>query len=241
LVQLLLCLQFFWALYYYWPAYYLPMLTPALLFSLVAFISIPAAIWLLIKPLLSGWKAGLLYRNGYYRLLHDPDNFATLLAKQPNAIAGWDKLGILIGNPQAANTLLKICNPYCGPCSKAHQLITKILSTHSHINLRIIFTATVEADDMRNKPVARFLQLAQEKDSTMVAQALHYWYTSVQKDHAVFAQLFPVQGDEAAQMTHIAAMRHWCEENETRATPTFFYNGKKMPAGYGLQELVQLL
>jgi uncharacterized membrane protein len=241
LAQAVLLAELLLALAFYWRNPVMPAtdITTAIVFAVCCLL--PPLAWGIGKPALKKVAQWPLYRNGYYRLLHDPDNFAQLLAKQPMAPDGWQQLGILLGNPQAKDTIIKMCNPYCGPCSKAHAQLEKILVANPQVSLRIIFTATAQVDDKRNKPVSHLLALAQKGDGVLTQTALHGWYSAPIKDYEAFAVQFPLGSNTQPQQMHIALMREWCQQTGAIATPTFYLNGRKLPPGYGINELEHIL
>jgi len=51
-------------------------------------------------------------------MLFNPEIFNGLMQLQPVVTDGWQDIGITIGNPEATNTIIKVCNPYCGPALK---------------------------------------------------------------------------------------------------------------------------
>ena len=86
--------------------------------------------------------------------------FEALLAKQKKITASADGLGIIVGNPNATNTIIKVCNPYCGPCAKAHPAIHDLIKENENIKVQILFTATAKENDKRSKPVKHLLAIA---------------------------------------------------------------------------------
>jgi len=40
-----------------------------------------------------------------------------------------NNVGLIIGNEDAQNEIIKVCNPYCEPCSKAHPILDEIIHT----------------------------------------------------------------------------------------------------------------
>ena len=61
------------------------------------------------------------------RVKFNTEIFDTLLKKQKQITLPTEGIGIDLGNPEATNTLIKVCNPYCGPCANAHSKIKKLL------------------------------------------------------------------------------------------------------------------
>ncbi|MBL0145356.1 MAG: Vitamin K epoxide reductase [Chitinophagaceae bacterium] len=114
--------------------------------EIVGAVLLPIVLWYFIKPLLLNSRETTQYKAAYKRLLYHPDTFNTSLQQQ-QAIDGWQNLGITIGNPQAPNTILKVCNPYCGPCAKAHPVLEELIHNNDDYKLQIIFTTKPNATD----------------------------------------------------------------------------------------------
>jgi len=88
------------------------------------------------------------------RACYDPETFST--SQQAIAPDGYQHIGITIGNLQAKNTIIKVCNPYCAPCARAHPVLDEIIRNNPHVKLKLIFAATNGKNDIRGI-VARHL------------------------------------------------------------------------------------
>src|SRR5690606_11125447 len=82
------------------------------------------------------------------RLKYNYDFFVAALSKQKSVNQTTDGLGIMLGNPGPKYKIIKVCNPYCGPCAKAHPIIGMLL-TKSEGSIQIIFTASNDKGDMK--------------------------------------------------------------------------------------------
>lgn len=238
-VQAILLLELFWAIVIVWiPFTVLPALLSFSMLSQVALcILLPVVSWFLIKPLLQKSKDETLYQNAYKRLLYNPEIFNGLLQQQETAPDGWQHLGITIGNLEAENTIIKVCNPYCGPCAKAHPVLEEIIQHNKNINLKIIFTTSNKEGDQGTKPVQHLLAIDCTKDKLMTQNALDDWYLSKNKDYQIFADKYPVNGELLQQKEKIDSMKNWCDAAGITHTPTFFINGKRLPEAYNTEEL----
>ena len=240
-VQAVLFLELIWAIVSYWLDPVLPVAnSPFIISALICFL-LPVASWFTIKPLLQKNKQAAQYQAAYKRLLYNPEQFNQLLQQQKQAPGGWQQLGITIGNPNAASTILKVCNPYCGPCAKAHPELEEIIENNNNINLKVIFTATNNEKDNTNKPVKHLLAIAAQNNSEQTKQALDDWYNAPKKDYAAFAVKYPMNGEMKQQAEKIDAMDNWCKEAEIAFTPTIFINGHALPENYNISELKNIL
>ncbi len=192
-------------------------------------------IWFAIKPIIKSAKEAPTYKAAYKRLLYNPETFHHLLQQQAKAPDGYQDLGITIGNPNAENTIIKICNPYCGPCAKAHPVLDEIIRNNHNVKLKLIFTASNDEGDIRGA-AARHLMAISKKNPEQTEQALDDWYLAEKKDYEIFSKLYPMNGELKEQEGEIDRMKKWCDEAEIRFTPTIFVNGHRLPEKYSLQE-----
>lgn len=143
-------------------------------------------------------------------------------------------------NENAKYEITKVCNPYCEPCAKAHRAMENLLES-GKVNLRIIFTATVNEDDHRSKPVRHFLAINAKGNNVKTRKALNQWYNHKNKDYARFAKDYPVGKILLQQDKSINAMSAWCISEKIAYTPTIFINGFKLPNEYSINDLEEIL
>jgi thiol-disulfide isomerase/thioredoxin len=185
---------------------------------------LPIVSWYSIKPVVLRLQTAKQTKREYLRLKFNSEIFNTLLQKQKTVdLSLVEGLGIDMGNHNAQHTLIKVCNPYCGPCAGAHPKIEKLLEENKNVKAKIIFTATAKEDDYRNKPVKHLLAIAAKNNEQLTRQALDDWYLAEKKDYDVFANKYndtpPLEGQGEAE---IAAMEKWCKEVDIQFTPTIF-------------------
>jgi len=242
-VQAVLAAELIWSILNFWRHLSAFSLTPSAfsILPVIYCIAIPVTLWFILKPLLLKAKDKPVYKAAYKRLLHNPETFNHLLQQQATAPNGYENIGITLGNPDAENTIIKVCNPYCGPCAKAHPVLDEIIYTNKNVNLRLIFTASNDKDDKRGIAARHLLAIAEKQDSLLTRQALDDWYLADKKDYEVFAAKYPMNGEVKEQEGAIDKMKEWCKEAEISFTPTFFINRKRLPENYKIEELKYIL
>ncbi|HVZ97726.1 MAG TPA: vitamin K epoxide reductase family protein [Chitinophagaceae bacterium] len=241
-VQAVLLAELIWGIINFWQHSFLPDLSfPALYLLPFTLLLLPIVLWYTVKPILLKAKDEPAYEAAYKRLLYNPETFNSLLQQQPAAPAGYESIGITIGNPDATNTIIKVCNPYCGPCAKAHPVLEEIIHRNNNIKLKVIFTATNEANDKRATVAKHLLSIATKQNPTQTEHALDDWYLAEKKDYAAFADKYPLNGELKQQEHHIELMKTWCDEAGITHTPTIFINGHRMPETYNIEELQHIL
>jgi len=175
------------------------------------------------------------YKRKWQRLRYNPEIFQALLEKSNSINIPSQHLGILIGNPEANNEIIKVCNPFCPPCSKAHPELEHIIRNNADVRLRIIFIS--DEGDGTKGPVSHLLAINQCLGKTVLHSALEEWYSAESKDYESFAIKYPTNSELSHQTEHIKSMNDWCDRMKIRATPTIFINGKELPEGYQVGEL----
>jgi uncharacterized membrane protein len=189
--------------------------------TLTAFV-IPFIITAILVPSLQKAKEGKRYYTELQKLKHNRQIFEALLQKQKEVTENPQGLGIILGNPNAPYKLIKVCNPYCGPCAKAHTPMEELLHNNSDVQLQILFTATNTEGDIKTPPVKHLLAIAANNTEAIVKQALDNWYFAEKKDYETFATKYPMNGELKQQEAKIGAMKNWCDKTTIAFTPTFF-------------------
>jgi protein-disulfide isomerase len=196
-----------------------------------------AILWFLIKPSFTKAKEAKRTKREFTQLKFNTEIFETLLKKQKEITSSPEGLGITIGNPVATNTIVKICNPYCTPCSKVHPELEKLLETNNDLKVQIIFMVTANKDDKRNKPVRHLLAIAAKQNELNTRHALNDWYLQNNKDYEAFANKHPLNGELKLQDDKIVAMEAWCVDTGITNTPTIFINGRQLPRAYSVEDI----
>lgn len=211
-----------------------------LLLPIVLTFALPAIALAVVMPALKKGKENKDKAVELQRLKHDPKIFEALLSKQKAIVQQPEGMGIVLGSPQPTHTIVKVCNPYCGPCAKAHVQLEELLRHHPHLQLRIIFMVT--SNDSRTPPARHLMAIAQSAPGeVLVKEALNDWYLSEIKDYQSFSALYPLNGELKMQDAKLDAMYNWCTEHAIAYTPTIFIDGYQLPSIYTVSDLKYLL
>lgn len=198
---------------------------------------LPVVCWNVAKPYLLQLQDAKNTRRQYLRIKFNNEVFDTLLKKQKQITTSPQGLGITIGKPTAQHEIIKVCNPYCGPCATAHPEIEKILEHNTDVKARIIFMATNDEKDYRKDAVKHLLAIADQNDEHTTKKALDDWYLAPKKDYNLFAAKYPKNGELKKQESKIDEMSKWCTATDIAYTPTIFINGYQLPAAYSLGDI----
>lgn len=220
----------------------LPQLPFLLIANCLLLFALPALIWFAVKPYILLLQKAKNTKREYLRIKFNTEIFETLLKKQKVLTMSADGLGINLGNPDATNTIIKVCNPYCGPCAKAHPKIEALLEHIPNLKAQIIFNASNNEQDKTNIPVKHLLAIASGNNSEkMIKKSLDDWYLAETKDYKTFAAKYPMNGELLKQGDKIDAMEEWCRATEIAFTPTIFINGYQLPDAYSIEDLQYFL
>ena len=213
----------------------------------------PVLLWYSIKPYLLQLQQAKTTKRQYLRIKFNAEIFETLLKNQKSVKLPNEDIGIKLGLSEAPHTLVKVCNPYCGPCSKAHPKIEQVLHALPNLKAHIIFTATNNPAHDAYHPVNHLLAIQETaEDELVIKRALDDWYLPKQKDYELFKAKYPLNGELSQQGGKIEKMYKWCTEEDIRATPTIFItaptNSKQdqrtlyqIPDAYSIEDLKYFL
>lgn len=205
------------------------------------FYLLPILLWYGAKPSILRLQEAKNIKRQHLRIKFNTEIFETLLKKQRAITIPADGLGIDLGNPAATNTLIKVCNPYCEPCSKAHPKIEKLLEEIRNLKVKIIFTTPNQPEERAYKPVSHLLAINGRDNEENIKQALDDWYLADKKNYELFAKKYPMNGELATQGNKIDAMHKWCEKMNIYSTPTIIINNYELPDAYSIEDLQYFL
>ena len=220
----------------------LGIITPNLIMQSITAFVIPFLVATILLPALQKAKESKRHHTELQKLKHNPQIFEALLKKQKMATESPQGLGITLGNLNATYKLIKVCNPYCGPCAKAHVPMEELLHNNPDVQIQVLFTATNNEGDIKTPPVKHLLAIAEINNEATTKQALDDWYLAENKDYEVFAAKYPMNGELKLQDIKIESMQNWCDNVKIAFTPTFFVSlsnneSEGIPTFYQLPEM----
>lgn len=211
------------------------------LMTIPIYFLLPLILWILIKPSFRAAKEYNRTKIAMTRLKFNNNIFESQLVGQKTIVNESRNLGLSLGNHNARNKIIKVCNPYCGPCAKAHPEIHQLIERIPDLHVQIIFTASSSNTDEKAPPVRHFLALQEQYGETILNDALSKWYSSENKNYESFASEFPVKGQLKKYNEELDAMVEWCKQNDISFTPSYFINGHALPSMYEISDLKHIL
>ncbi|WP_373523555.1 cysteine peptidase family C39 domain-containing protein [Aquiflexum sp.] len=207
------------------------------LFSLLFTGSVLA--WLSSKPYLLAKNELQKQKSKLARFMSNREVFDYLLSSSRKLTHSPEGLGIFMKGQSPKFHVLKVCNPYCGPCAKTHPVLEELYKT-GNIDLQIIFLAGGK-DEVKLKTVSHLMAIAAKDNPEVTKKALDDWYFAEKKDYAAFAAKYPLNGELKAQDANLQSMLSWSEVENITYTPTIFINGHELPKAYAVEDLKYVL
>ncbi len=207
------------------------------LFSFVFLASVIA--WITLKPYLMAQKEQHVIKSKLLKVLSNKELFDYFLNKSRQITSNPEGLGILLNGPNPKYHVLKVCNPYCGPCARTHPLLEQLYEA-GKIDLQIVFVPG-GGDAVRLKTIRHLLGIASKGNLEQTRLALDEWYGQEKKDYEAFAAKYPLNGELAKQESNIKAMLDWADKEQIDHTPTIFINGYELPSTYAVEDLKYVL
>jgi len=211
---------------------------PTLICTILISALLPPIVWYSLKPILIKSNNAEMNESAYKRLLYNPDIFNALLSQQIKAPEGWDNIGIDIRDEQTDKRLLKVCNPYCGPCADAHGKIEHLLEKNEDVDFKIIFNLSNSEGDRTREVIQHFLSLNRENDITQMKEILDEWYSNKGLKFEPFRNAYPATEHDVTE--EFANMVAWCKSAGIDHTPTFYFNGHLLPDTYTIDDLIHI-
>jgi thiol-disulfide isomerase/thioredoxin len=207
------------------------------LFSFVFLTS--ALVWISLKPYLMAQKELYTTKSKLAKILSNKELFDQFLSKSRQITSNPEGLGIFLKGVNPKYNILKVCNPYCGPCARTHPLLEQLYEA-GNIDLQIVFVPG-GGDEIRLKTIRHLLGIASQGNLEITRQALDEWYSQEKKDYEVFSAKYPLYGELARQESNLKSMLDWAEKEQITHTPTIFINGYELPSTYAVEDLKYIL
>ncbi|REG84544.1 vitamin K epoxide reductase family protein [Algoriphagus antarcticus] len=194
---------------------------------------------ILIKPILGQQDEIYKSKREIAKLKSNKELFELSLLRSKKIKNDPLGMGILLNGDTPKHQIIKVCNPHCGPCARAHPVLENLFAK-GNIDLQILFVPG-NGDEQKEKTVRHLLAIESKDNSKLTRQALDDWYGAEQKDYERFAANYPMNGELMLQEEKIKLMEAWCENENISYTPTLFINGYELPKEYKVEDLQYVL
>ena len=129
--------------------------------------------WLILKPYILAKKYLQKQKSKLARFMSNREVFDYLLSGSRKLSHSPEGLGILMKGQSPKFHVLKVCNPYCGPCAKTHPILEELYET-GNIDLQIIFVPG-GGDEFKLKTVRHIMAIAAKDNPEVTKKALDDW------------------------------------------------------------------
>ncbi len=152
----------------------------------------------------------------------------------------WEN-DLLLGDLHAPVLITVACNPYCGPCAKAHAQLDELLDRFAgkvKVQVRLLCNAN-NINDEKTIAVKEILRKANNlKSNAELQQMLTDWFAWMDYEKWIAKW----QAEKTIDINErLKEHAKWVEDNEIQFTPTFFINGGRLPGRYNLNDIAMLL
>lgn len=189
-------------------------------------------------PFFTKAKDAINYTNAFARIQRNPVVFNVLLRQEQKIIDGWQHLGIDYGNTTGKTSIVKVCNPYCIPCSQGHSFLEDLKTTNPNVTIKIILLPKDPPGEIISQ---HLLSLARNLSPEKLDLAINDWYLSDSKNYESFAERYPLYKEYPENHEHLELVKNWCKKMNITYTPTYFIDGFRLPKSYSISDLKYLL
>jgi uncharacterized membrane protein/thiol-disulfide isomerase/thioredoxin len=197
--------------------------------------------YLAIKQLIKTNSQNKQELSAFKKWKTDASLFVTQWEKEPTCDNSIWENDLLIGKADAPIRITVACNPYCGPCAKAHKELDELLDKHPNrisLQIRLLCSPSNKVDDI-TIAVEAILKHAETITNVKELQVIlsnwfewmdyDKWRTKWKTDTTINV--------ENSLIKH----ENWNKEAGITHTPTIFVNSRRLPGRYGLKDLEKML
>ncbi len=198
-------------------------------------------IYLPIKQLIKTNSKNKQELASFKKWKRDASLFMAQWEKEPtcdNTI--WEN-DLLIGDAYAPIRITVACNPYCGPCAKAHEELDRLVEKYpSKISVQVrLLCEPKDATDKKTIAVKGILQQAEViKNNNELKNMLGDWFEWM--DYEKWSAKWNT--NIGIDVSHILKQhKTWNNETGIKHTPTFFVNARKLPSRYDIKDIEKIV
>ena len=152
----------------------------------------------------------------------------------------WEN-DLLIGNIDAPIRITVACNPYCGPCAKAHEQLDELVEKYpDKVSVQVrLLCDNANMDSKITKAVKAILQQAEViKNNNEMQAMLANWFEWM--DYEKWTAKWNVNND--IDVANILIKHEvWNKETAITHTPTLFLNGRMIPGRYNTKNIEKII
>lgn len=179
---------------------------------------------------------------GLISFKRNPSVILSLLNSQQRINAEpWD-CDIEIADTNAELKLIIVCNPFCIPCSNAHQSLDRLIDTKSNVSVTIRFAVDFESPNPGLEVIQHIVSCSfSHRASSGIKGLANYnrrlmedWFKVMDLEKFRTIHKYKIDVDFESYLT---LNRNWITENEIHAAPQVFLNGYKFSKPFNIEDL----
>jgi Vitamin K epoxide reductase family len=171
------------------------------------------------------------------RLNRNPSVFNFLLRQQKQVfIPNWEDGMTFHKNDYSPINITVVCQPYCVPCSKAHEQLNELVKCFPHdIYLNIKWLSGNEKAD---KILKILFGMVEEENGEEGFTIIEKWFELMDIDKFVAFYDDKIIDENS---DWIEKHNNWTKLNHVEFTPSIFINSRQMPPEYSIEDLKIIL
>ncbi|GGI22499.1 vitamin K epoxide reductase family protein [Pedobacter mendelii] len=201
--------------------------------------AIPIVLWASLKPSFLKAEELKLVKGHLELFKYNSELFKQRLTGQPRYAISDDLMPIVLGNSNGETVITIVSSPTCGPCSKAHEILSQWLEILDDLKVNILFSAGSHKVEARSKVARHLMELGQMGNTENLVKVLADWYNGGLNYDQLIKKYPVIINNKIAQA--IENQKNWCGVAEIMHTPTILINGYKLPEPYRLEDLKYLV
>lgn len=210
-------------------------------FYLLGYIGIIVTLlWFLFRKIYHGYSLLNLVNLRFNKFKFDLKVFEALSSSGKLAEVESTDPVMTFGNELAKLELLIISNPYCQPCSYAHQVLEELLHKYpQHFKLKIIMPYTERDNDNRKEVVENFLNSYLLEEKYITQEKIGSWFRLKVKS-TLNLDSIEIRRNEIFE-GYAKYYKSYMERTGIFYTPAIFINGHLLPSQYDIEDIESLI
>lgn len=168
----------------------------------------------------------------FHSIKSKPGVFAGLLASEKKYRCE-NASSVFAGDSNASDVLTVIANPFCSPCALQHLKLSRLMKYNPAVKIQYVFTYFKEDSSDANKHILS----ACLRYPADVGAIIDEWYAHGKSDLKYFSERYHTNIEEESVVAECKRHQEWCVKQRIRSTPTFLFNGCKLPDLYEIEDL----
>lgn len=199
-----------------------------------------ATMWLYFKSLLKSQQEGEKQKIALLKWKRNTDIFLPALLSQHKTDTRIPNNPFQFGSPSAPLHFTIVSNPFCRPCSLAHQQLERLYkSLPDSVAFDVIFLVKSSTDNEDRKLLAVQELVKSGKNANNKLHLLHDWFetTNLKKWQEKYGSVTLSQADSNL----IEEYKKWIGTHYIPHTPFIFLNGYSIPKQYSLEDIESMI